>query len=149
MECPFCHSIKLSVIDSRTDINAIRRRRECQSCSERFTTFERIEQFLPAVIKKDGNREPFDCNKIRTGILRACAKRPVSSDAVDTAVEKIFRQFIETHRKEVTSEEVGEGILQELKCLDQIAFVRFASVYREFSDVQQFIELLKTKTVSK
>jgi len=143
MECPFCHSAKLSVIDSRTDASSIRRRRECQSCGERFTTFERVEQFLPVVIKKDGTRQPFDCEKIRTGILRACAKRPVSSEAIDRTVEKIFRELVDTHKKEVLSEEVGALILRELKGLDDIAFVRFASVYREFSDVGQFIELLR------
>lgn len=142
MFCPKCNSDKTSVVDSRSDGGAIRRRRECQECEYRFTTYERIELTLPAIIKKDGRREVFDREKIRGGLRRACEKRPVSTEAIDAAVETIERRLQEMCLKEVDSRVVGEAVMDELRKMDKIAYVRFASVYREFSDVNQFVDAL-------
>ncbi|MCX5885036.1 MAG: transcriptional regulator NrdR [Proteobacteria bacterium] len=152
MKCPFCSSIENRVIDSRLskDGNIIRRRRECTSCQRRFTTHERVEEISPVVIKKDGRREPFDRNKIFAGIQRACEKRPVSIEVIDSLVEKMERNFQEKGDKEIKSTEIGERVMQELHSLDEVAYVRFASVYRQFKDISEFTaevrELLSTKT---
>jgi transcriptional repressor NrdR len=146
MYCPKCNSDKTSVTDSRSDGGAIRRRRECQECGYRFTTYERIEFSLPLVTKKDGRREPFDREKIRAGIRRACEKRPVSVEAVDAAVEAIEKRVHELCVKELESRIVGEFVMDALRDLDKIAYIRFASVYREFSDVRQFEHELKSLT---
>ena len=144
MKCVKCNSDSLSVLDSRTDGDAIRRRRECQNCGFRFNTFERIELSMPLVIKKDGRREPFDRNKIRTGIMRSCEKRPVSIDSIDRSVDAIEHRVHEMYVKEISSDKIGNLIINALKDIDKIAYVRFASVYREFSDVSQFVETLQT-----
>lgn len=144
MQCPRCNSEKLSVVDSRGDKMAIRRRRECQDCEFRFTTFERIELAMPLVIKKDGRREPFDVQKIRAGLMRACEKRPVSIEAIDETIANIEKKVSELCEKELASRKIGELIMAELNALDKIAYVRFASVYREFSDISQFVETLQT-----
>jgi transcriptional repressor NrdR len=152
MKCPFCSSIENRVIDSRLsrDGNIIRRRRECSSCQRRFTTHERVEEISPVVIKKDGRREPFDRNKIFAGIQRACEKRPVSIEVIDSLIEKMERDFQEKGDKEIKSTEIGERVMQELHNLDEVAYVRFASVYRQFKDISEFMaevrELLSTKT---
>ncbi|MEZ4754017.1 MAG: transcriptional regulator NrdR [Bdellovibrionota bacterium] len=143
MHCPKCSSDKLSVIDSRGDGNSIRRRRECQECAFRFTTFERVELSLPLVIKKDGRREIFNREKVRGGIMRACEKRPVSMEKIDRVVDSIERKINEMCVKEVSGEDIGRIVMEEIQSLDQIAYVRFASVYREFSDISQFVETLK------
>ena len=143
MQCVRCGSDKLSVVDSRADGDAIRRRRECQQCGFRFTTYERPELALPMIIKKDDRRQPFDRNKIRAGLLRACEKRPVSMEAIDATVDAIERKVAETLVKELDSKIIGEMVVEALRDLDKIAYVRFASVYREFSDVKQFKETLK------
>lgn len=144
MKCPKCGSEELSVVDSRGDGAAIRRRRECQDCQFRFTTFERVEISLPMVIKKDGRREAFDRAKLRGGVLRACEKRPVSIEQIDRAVEGIELKVSELFVKEIPSRELGELVMEALKSLDKIAYVRFASVYREFSDVRQFVDTLQS-----
>ncbi|MFO0417073.1 MAG: transcriptional regulator NrdR [Pseudomonadota bacterium] len=144
MFCPKCASEKTSVTDSRSDAGAIRRRRECGDCGYRFTTFERIEIALPVIIKKDGSRENFDREKIRVGLRRACEKRPVSMETIDTAVEAIEKRVSELCQKEVESRLLGEMVMDELRKMDKIAYVRFASVYREFSDVNQFVDTLQS-----
>lgn len=144
MKCPRCESEKLAVVDSRGDENSIRRRRECQVCTYRFTTFERVELALPMVIKKDDRREPFEREKIKAGFVRACEKRPVSIDAIDKAVETVERRISELCVKEIPSRQIGEFVMDALRGLDQIAYVRFASVYREFSDVSQFVDTLQS-----
>jgi len=144
MLCPKCNSDKSSVTDSRGDGGAIRRRRECQECGYRFTTYERVELVLPAVIKKDGRREVFDREKIRNGLRLACEKRPVSTEIIDAAVETIERKLQEMCLKEVDSRVVGQAVMDELRKIDKIAYVRFASVYREFSDVSQFVDALES-----
>ncbi len=144
MRCPKCGSDHSAVIDSRGDEDAIRRRRECQECGVRFTTYERIELSLPMVIKKDDRREPFDRNKLRAGLVRACEKRPVSMAAIDTTVDAIERRVSELCLKEIPSRQIGDFLMEALKALDQIAYVRFASVDREFSDVSQFVDTLQS-----
>ncbi|WKZ57332.1 MAG: transcriptional regulator NrdR [Bdellovibrionota bacterium] len=143
MECPKCGSDKLSVVDSRSDGSAIRRRRECQSCTTRFTTFERIELSLPMVVKKDGRREPFAREKVMSGMLKACEKRPVSMEVIESTVDDIERRVSEMCEKEISSRLIGDLLMEALKGVDTIAYVRFASVYREFSDVKQFVDTLK------
>lgn len=144
MKCPRCSSDSLSVIDSRAEDAEIRRRRECQSCSFRFTTFERVELALPMVIKKDNRREPFERNKLRAGMVRACEKRPVSMETIEKSVEKIEQIILEKCMKEISSIEVGDLLMSSLRDIDKIAYVRFASVYREFSDVSQFMDTLES-----
>jgi transcriptional repressor NrdR len=145
MKCPFCANGENRVIDSRIskDGSAIRRRRECIACSKRFTTYEFVEEVLPMVVKKDGRREPFDRSKIRTGILKACEKRPISVERIETVVENVERACQDLQGKEISSTVIGEKIMQELQGLDAVAYVRFASVYREFRDVGDFMEELK------
>jgi transcriptional repressor NrdR len=145
MKCPFCGYCEDKVIDSRIskDGTEIRRRRECLNCGKRFTTHELIEEVLPVVVKKDGRREPFDRIKIISGIKKACEKRPISTDAIEAVVENIERACQEFQDKEIPSKVIGENVMQELQKLDGIAYVRFASVYREFRDVTDFFDELK------
>lgn len=149
MRCGKCNSDSLSVLDSRTDGDAIRRRRECQLCGYRFNTFERVELAMPMVVKKDGRREVFDRSKIRMGIVRACEKRPVSMEVIDRTVEHIEHRIHEMYLKEIMGEKIGTLVIQALKDIDKIAYVRFASVYREFSDVSQFVETLHSLIMPK
>lgn len=142
MKCPRCSATSLSVVDSRGDGNSIRRRRQCQSCEYRFTTYERIERSLPMVVKKDGRREVWDRQKIMSGLIKACEKRPIGMEQLDKTADDIEGRVAELCEKEITSREVGDYLMDELKKLDKIAYVRFASVYREFSDVSQFEDAL-------
>jgi len=142
MRCPFCQIDNDRVIDSRTseDAYAIRRRRECIGCNRRYTTYERMEELDLRVIKKDGVREPFDPGKIRDGISKACWKRPISSEQIDAVVTKLQNRIYNEFEKEIASTQLGELIMDELRQLDQVAYVRFASVYREFTDAQDFVQ---------
>ena len=145
MKCPFCANGENRVIDSRIskDGSAIRRRRECLACEKRFTTYEFVEEVLPVVVKKDGRREPFDRLKIIAGIKKACEKRPISMDVIETMVENIEQACQQYQGKEIPSSMVGEKVMKELQRLDGVAYVRFASVYRQFRDVGDFMEELK------
>ncbi|MBI1910074.1 MAG: transcriptional repressor NrdR [Deltaproteobacteria bacterium] len=145
MKCPFCLDANNRVIDSRLskEGDLIRRRRECEACSRRFTTYERVEEFLPLVVKKDGRREPYDRNKVRGGIQKACEKRPISIETIEKTVTAVEQSLQEKGEKEIPASEIGERIMAELKQLDQIAYVRFASVYREFKDINEFMAELK------
>jgi transcriptional repressor NrdR len=145
MKCPFCANGENRVIDSRIskDGNAIRRRRECLACEKRFTTYEFVEEVLPVVVKKDGRREVFDRKKILAGIKKACEKRPISTDAIENLVENIEQACQEFQGKEILSSMVGEKVMKELQSLDGVAYVRFASVYRQFRDVGEFLDELK------
>ena len=140
MQCPFCDEQDTRVVDSRLALDGaqVRRRRECTSCRERFTTYEAAEVTIPRIVKNDGIREPFDERKLRLGMLRASEKRPVPSDAIETAVGRIKRRLIQTGEREIASRAVGEAVMEELRHLDQVAYVRFASVYRKFEDVSEF-----------
>jgi transcriptional repressor NrdR len=144
MRCPFCNNEEGRVVDSRTskEGDAIRRRRECMSCGRRFTTYERIEEVAQMVFKKDGRREHFDRWKIKSGVLKAVEKRPVSVDQVDAMIDEIERELFNTNQ-EVTTKVVGEAIMGKLKKLDEVAYVRFASVYRQFKDLNEFMSELK------
>lgn len=144
MKCPFCGTLDNRVIDSRLSQGGevTRRRRECEGCVRRYTTYERVEQVLPYVIKKDGRREPFDRLKILAGIRRACEKRPVSSESLERLVDAVERDLVETGDKEVSSAKVGERIMDGLRGLDPVAYVRFASVYRSFKDIHEFMDEL-------
>lgn len=141
MKCPFCGFIDNKVIDSRLgkDKNVIRRRRECNECGRRFTTYERIEEVLPLVIKRDGRREPFDRMKILAGLRKAAQKRPISQNALERIVDRVETVIQETGEKEIKSTVIGEMIMNELYELDGVAYVRFASVYRSFKDVEEFL----------
>jgi transcriptional repressor NrdR len=145
MKCPFCAHGENKVIDSRIskDGDAIRRRRECIGCGKRFTTYEFVEEVLPIVVKKDGRREPFDRTKIRSGIKKACEKRPISMDVIETLVDNVERACQEFQGKEIPSTAIGETVMRELQTLDGVAYVRFASVYRQFRDVSDFLDELK------
>lgn len=145
MKCPFCAHGENKVIDSRIskDGDAIRRRRECLGCGKRFTTYEYVEELLPVVVKKDGRREPFDRTKIRSGIKKACEKRPISMDAIETLVDNVERACQDFQGKEIPSTAIGEKVMRELQALDGVAYVRFASVYRQFRDVSDFLDELK------
>ena len=143
MRCPKCNSENSSVVDSRTDGVVTRRRRECQNCHFRFTTLERVEYVLPLVVKKDGRREAFNREKIRAGFIKACEKRPVSIEIIEEQVEDIERNLQNLCLKEIKSRELGDIVMNALKSIDKIAYVRFASVYREFSDISQFTETLE------
>lgn len=146
MRCPRCDSSKTRVVDSREGVDgrSVRRRRECEACGFRCTTFERVEESLPMVVKKGGQRESFDRYKILSGMKRACEKRPVSVMELEDAVKSIEGRLLESGEKEVSSEVIGELVIEVLKDLDQVAYVRFASVYREFSDVGEFMETLRS-----
>jgi len=141
VKCPFCASLENRVVDSRLskDHNVIRRRRECLGCGKRFTTYERIEESLPLVIKRDGRREPFDRTKIIVGMKKACEKRPISIDTIERAVDRIEQSFQEKGEKEIPSERIGERVMEELHEMDEVAYVRFASVYRQFKDATDFL----------
>lgn len=141
MKCPFCATLDNRVIDSRLSQGGevTRRRRECEGCKRRYTTYERVEEVLPLVVKKDGRREPFDRMKVLAGLRRACEKRPVSSEALETLVDQLERELMETGEKEVLSSSIGERIMERLRELDQVAYVRFASVYRSFKDIHEFM----------
>ncbi len=145
MKCPFCADLDNRVIDSRLskDGAVIRRRRECDRCERRFTTYERVEEMLPLVVKRDGSREEFNRGKIITGLKRACEKRPVSIDAIDQIADRIERSLQERGEKEVASSVIGEAVMRELHKLDQVAYVRFASVYRSFKDASEFMRELR------
>jgi transcriptional repressor NrdR len=151
MKCPFCSNIEDKVIDSRINKNgaSIRRRRECLSCKRRFTTHERIEDTFPSIIKKDGRRETFDRSKILIGMKKACEKRPISIEVIEESVDNIEREIQEHGVKEIKSSEIGERIMQELHKLDEVAYVRFASVYRSFKDISEFMAEVKSLLSSK
>ncbi|MGQ9695684.1 MAG: transcriptional regulator NrdR [Thermodesulfobacteriota bacterium] len=142
MRCPFCQHMDDRVIDSRLtkDGDMIRRRRECTQCRRRFTTYERVEETLPMVIKKDGRRELFSREKILAGLHKACEKRPISVEVLEKLVERIEHRLEEAGEREVHSREIGEQIMEELRNLDEVAYVRFASVYRSFKDVNEFMK---------
>ena len=145
MKCPFCSHTEDKVIDSRLsqEGDVTRRRRECLKCGRRFTTYERVEEAQPLVIKKDGRRELFDRTKILNGVLRACEKRPVGIETMEKVVDKIEKRFLETGDREIQSSIIGAAVMEELKTLDEVAYVRFASVYREFRDINEFMTELK------
>jgi transcriptional repressor NrdR len=145
MKCPFCRSLDNKVIDSRLskEGDVIRRRRECLGCQRRFTTYERVEEILPLVIKKNGSRELFDRNKIMAGLKKACEKRPISVEVLEEVTSGIERHFQEMGEKEIPSSAIGEMVMRALYHLDDVAYVRFASVYRQFKDITQFIEEVK------
>jgi len=140
MHCPFCGALDTKVIDSRlvAEGDQVRRRRECITCEERFTTYETAELVMPRIIKQNGHREPFDENKLYSGLNKALEKRPVSVEAVESAVNRIKHQIRATGEREVPSGLVGEAVMRELRQLDEVAFVRFASVYRSFKDLHEF-----------
>lgn len=145
MKCPFCSSHENKVIDSRLgkDGNSIRRRRECVSCKRRFTTYERVEEVNIMVLKKDGTRQPFDRNKIIAGLLKAIEKRPIDPEIIEDMVSELERDLQERGEREVESKEIGERLINKLHQIDEVAYVRFASVYRSFKDVNQFMDELK------
>ena len=146
MRCPFCGNTNDKVIDSRAgkDSVVIRRRRECLSCNRRFTSYERVDEVLPMVIKKDGRREPYDREKVLKGLNTALKKRPVDVETRENAVNTIERLIIATGQKEISSTQIGEEVMNSLRDIDKVAFVRFASVYREFEDVTEFMDELRT-----
>lgn len=145
MKCPFCSHENTRVIDSRPaeDNNSIRRRRECDECGKRFTTYEKVETIPLIVIKKDNNRETYDRSKIEAGVLRACHKRPVGVQQITTLVDEVENEIMNREEKEIPSQVIGELLMNKLKDLDPVAYVRFASVYREFKDVNTFMDELK------
>jgi len=145
MKCPFCSCIDTRVVDSRLgkEGNSIRRRRECSECNRRFTTYERVEDILPLVVKKDGRREPFDRQKIISGMQRACEKRPVSIATIEKIVDQMEMEFQESPEREIPASRVGEAVMKALHDLDEVAYVRFASVYRQFKDINEFMQELK------
>lgn len=144
MKCPFCGKDNTKVIDSRpTDDSAIRRRRQCDECGKRFTTYEKVETMPLIVIKKDNNREPYDREKIVSGIVRSCHKRPVSIAQINAMVDEIETQIFNLGEKEISTTAIGEIVMSKLKATDEVAYVRFASVYREFKDVDSFMEEIK------
>ena len=145
MKCPFCGFAQDRVVDSRKskEADSIRRRRECEQCLRRFTTYERIDEIPHMVVKKDGRREKFDRHKVLSGLLRACEKRPVSSTQLEAIVDATESFLIEAPERERTTREIGELIMNELRALDTVAYIRFASVYRDFKDVREFKEELE------
>ena len=145
MRCPFCQNQEDKVIESRAskDGGEIRRRRECEACTRRCTTYERIEESMPLVVKRDDRREPFDRNKIERGLGHAVAKRPVTLEQVKQLAEDVEREIGELTVQEISAREIGERVLPRLRALDKVAYVRFASIYRDFSDVEQFAEELR------
>ena len=145
MKCPFCLHDEDKVIDSRSsnEGKSVRRRRECTKCKKRFTTYEYVEEVPLMVIKKDGRRESFDRNKIISGILKACEKRPVSMEKVEAVVDRVEKELQKSFDKEVKAQVVGELVMEHLHKIDEVAYVRFASVYRQFKDINQFMKELK------
>jgi transcriptional repressor NrdR len=148
MHCPFCGADDTKVIDSRlvAEGDSVRRRRECQTCGERFTTFETAELVMPRVVKRDGTREPFDEDKLRRGLTRALEKRPVPIEEIESAVNRIMHNLRSTGERELPSLRVGEEVMKELRRMDGVAYVRFASVYRDFQDVSEFEKEIKSLT---
>jgi len=146
MKCPFCGNIEDKVIDSRTskEGEAIRRRRECLKCGKRFTSYERVEDLVPMVVKKDGRREPFERPKVLKGLEKACEKRPVSVESLEGIVDTIEKKLINLGVKEIPSTWVGEEVMSSLRDLDKVAYVRFASVYRQFKDINELMNEVKT-----
>ncbi|APG26715.1 transcriptional regulator NrdR [Syntrophotalea acetylenivorans] len=145
MKCPFCGFADNRVIDSRLgkEGNSIRRRRECLQCERRFTTYERVEEILPLIVKKDGRRQPFDRLKVIAGMQRACEKRPVSFATIENIVDQLERQLQESGDREVDSSRIGKAVMDALHEIDEVAYVRFASVYRQFKDINEFMDELK------
>ena len=145
MKCPFCGETRNKVIDSRLGKNGrtIRRRRECLGCKKRCTTYEKVETVLPMVVKKDGRREPFNHEKISAGIQKACQKRPISINRIDDFVDSLGQEFQESGQREIQSTDIGEKVIENLKDWDDVAYVRFASVYRQFKDINEFMIELK------
>ena len=146
MKCSFCDDVEDKVVDSRMakEGEVIRRRRECLSCKRRYTTYERVEETMPAVVKKDGRREPFDRSKIVSGLKKACEKRPISTTTIEAVTDRIEKRIQDMGETEIESTAVGEEVMKELSQLDQVAYVRFASVYREFKDIDQFMDEIKS-----
>ena len=151
MHCPFCSAEDTKVIDSRlvTDGEAVRRRRECLTCGERYTTFETAELVMPHLIKRDGSREPFDEEKLRYGLSKALEKRPVSVDEIETSLNHIKHRMRSTGERELPSLQVGEEVMTELRALDPVAYVRFASVYRDFQDLSEFADEIQKLSLAK
>ena len=155
MHCPFCPELDTRVIDSRlsNDGNQVRRRRECATCNERFTTYETAELNMPRIVKQDGSRMPFREDKLSTGVMRALEKRPVSTEQVDEAINRIKHQLLAAGEREVNSAKIGNMVMEELLALDQVAYIRFASVYLDFSDINAFRDAIekieKTKASKK
>jgi transcriptional repressor NrdR len=145
MKCPFCQNLEDRVIDSRTgkEGSSIRRRRECLKCGRRFTSYERVEDVAPMVVKKDGRRESFDMAKVRNGLLISCKKRPIGADKVDEIADAIEKKLVGLGVKEIQSSWIGEEIMASLKDLDKVAYVRFASVYRQFKDINDLMDEVK------
>jgi transcriptional repressor NrdR len=140
VKCPFCSHLESKVIDSRVGSagDVTRRRRECERCARRFTTYERVEEIMPLVVKKDGRRETFDRQKILSGLRKACDKRAVSLAELEAILDRVERELLDAGEKEVSAERVGERVMQELRKVDEVAYVRFASVYRSFRDIEEF-----------
>jgi transcriptional repressor NrdR len=145
MRCPFCHSTQNKVIDSRPsrEANAIRRRRECLNCQRRFTTYEQVEENMPLIVKKDGRREPFQRAKLYEGIKKACEKRPVSIDVIEQFLDDLEREMLGSGQREMPSTWIGERVMRQLRDWDEVAYVRFASVYRHFTDATDFMEEIR------
>jgi transcriptional repressor NrdR len=145
MRCPFCHSTQNKVIDSRPsrEANAIRRRRECLNCQRRFTTYEQVEENMPLIVKKDGRREPFQRAKLYDGIKKACEKRPVSIDVIEQFLDDLEREMLGSGQREMPSTWIGERVMRQLRDWDEVAYVRFASVYRHFTDATDFMEEIR------
>lgn len=145
MKCPFCDDLEDKVVDSRMarEGEVIRRRRECLGCKRRYTTYERVEESMPMVAKKDGRREPFDRAKVLAGLKKACEKRPISTATIEAVTDRVEKRIQEMGETEIPSAVIGEEVMRELHQLDQVAYVRFASVYREFKDIDQFMDELK------
>ena len=144
MKCPFCTKDDTRVVDSRPwDGNSVKRRRVCDACKKRFTTFERVEMMPLIIVKKDQSREPYDRHKIENGILRSCHKRPISANDINKLIDEVETEIFSREEKEIPSDEIGEIVMDKIKDLDDVAYVRFASVYREFKDVNTFMSELK------
>lgn len=145
MKCPFCFNLESKVLDSRSteEGSSIRRRRECTKCNRRFTTYERLDQVPFMVVKKDGRRESFDRNKILNGVVRACEKRPISLNEIETVIDNIEKEIRNTTEREIKANVIGELVMERLKELDEVAYVRFASVYRQFKDTHSFLDELQ------
>ena len=150
MQCPYCNYKESKVVDSRhTDSNSIRRRRECESCKKRYTTYETIETTPVMVVKKDNTREYFDREKIKNGLIKSCEKRPVSIDQIESVISYIETQINKNYMTEVETRLIGEMIMDKLKDIDEVSYVRFASVYRQFKDINTFVNELKTILMEK
>ncbi len=146
MRCPYCHYLESNVIDSRLveEGNSVRRRRLCEQCNRRFTTYEKVKEIPLVVVKKDGQRQLFDREKVFKGIMKACEKRPISMDTIDSLCDQIERECRARAEKEVQAKEVGRIVMEKLRHLDHVAYVRFASVYKEFQDIKSFVKELRT-----